>query len=65
MVVLAAFGTQPCVEEVRAEIAVSAGGVGEQVPDDDEDGAGDRDQGAELADAFGQAAVAGVRGSAR
>ena len=36
----------------------AGGGVGEQVPDDDQDGAGDRDQGFELAAAFDEAPVA-------
>ena len=34
------------------------GRVGQQVPDDDEEGAGDRDQGFEFAAAFDQAPVA-------
>src|SRR6266568_1559319 len=38
-----------------AEVVVAGGGVGEQVPDDDQDGAGDRDEGLELAAAPGQA----------
>ena len=41
-----------------AEVVVAGGGVGEQVPDDDQDGAGDRDEGLELAAAPGQAPVA-------
>ena len=36
----------------------SGGGVGEQIPDDDQDGAGDRDQGFEFAAAFDDAPVA-------
>ena len=36
----------------------SGGGVGEQLPDDDQDGAGDRDQGFEFAAAFDDAPVA-------
>jgi hypothetical protein len=35
-----------------AEIAEAGGGVCEQVPDDDQDGAGDSDEGLELAPAF-------------
>ena len=38
----------------------AAGGVGEQLPGDDEDGPGDRDERFELADASGQATVAGT-----
>ena len=46
-----------------AEVVVAGGGVGEQVPDDDQDGAGDGDQGAELAAAAGDAPVQdGLRG---
>src|SRR5215469_7565576 len=41
-----------------AEVVVAGGGVIEQVPDDDQDGAGDRDQGLELAPALDQAPVA-------
>jgi hypothetical protein len=41
-----------------AEVAEADGGVGQQVPDDDEDGAGYRDEGFEFAAAFDQAAVA-------
>src|SRR5215218_2623645 len=43
---------------VGAQIVEAGGGVGEQVPDDHQDGAGDGDQGLELADAPDQAAVA-------
>src|SRR6266511_282507 len=43
---------------VGAEVVEAGGGVGEQVPDDHQDRAGDGDQGFELADAPGQAAVA-------
>jgi hypothetical protein len=57
---LAPFGTDPVVEELGAKIAVAAGGVGEQVPDDDEDGAGDGDEGLELSHASGEAAVSGA-----
>src|SRR6266516_5629857 len=41
-----------------AQVVEAGGGVSEQMPDDHQDGAGDRDQGFELADAFDQAAVA-------
>ena len=44
--------------EVGAEVVVAGGGVGEEVPDDDEDRAGDRDEGFELAAAFDESAVA-------
>src|SRR6266540_3152285 len=37
---------------------VNSGGVGEQVPDDDQDGSGNRDEGFELASAFDDAPVA-------
>ena len=43
---------------VGAEVVEAGGGVGEQVPDDHQDRAGDGDQGLELADAPDQAAVA-------
>src|SRR5512133_3841892 len=43
---------------VGAEVVEAGGGVGEQVPDDDQDGAGDGDQGLELADAFHETPVA-------
>src|SRR5215213_831355 len=43
---------------VGAQVVEAGGGVGEQVPDDHQDGAGDGDQRLELADAFDEAAVA-------
>jgi hypothetical protein len=43
--------------EVRAEVAVAGGGVGQQVPGDDHDGAGDGDLGDGLAAAAGDAPV--------
>src|SRR6266571_2959100 len=43
---------------VGAEVVEPGGGVGEQVPDDDEDGAGDGDEGFEFAAAFDQTPVA-------
>ena len=44
--------------EVGAEVVVAGGGVGEEVPDDDEDRAGDGDERFEFAAAFDEAAVA-------
>src|SRR5512142_1812860 len=41
-----------------AEVVVAGGGVGEQVPDDDHDGAGDGNQGLELAAALDDPPVA-------
>jgi hypothetical protein len=41
-----------------AEVVVADAAVGEQVPDDHQDGAGDGDHGLELAAAAGQAPVA-------
>src|ERR1700741_1774359 len=43
---------------IGAEVVEAGGGVGEQVPDDDQEGARDRDQGLELAAAFDDAPVA-------
>jgi hypothetical protein len=43
---------------VRAEILVTGPGVGEQVPDDDQDRSGDSDQRFELAAAFDDPPVA-------
>ena len=43
---------------VRSEVVEAGGGIGQQVPDDGEDGAGDRDEGLELASAFDDAPVA-------
>src|SRR5512132_4286353 len=43
---------------VGAEVVETGGGIGQQVPDDHQDGAGHRDQGSALADAPDQAAVA-------
>ena len=40
-----------------AQLVEAGGGVGEQVPDDDQDGAGDGDQGPELAAAPGDPPV--------
>jgi len=46
--------------EVRAEVGVAGVGVGEQVPDDDQDGAADGDVGFPGAAAAGDAPVAGA-----
>ena len=54
----AAFGVDLAGVVVRAEVVVAGGGVGEQVPDGGEDGAGDRDEGFELPPSFDQAPVA-------
>jgi len=43
---------------VGTEILEAFGGIGEQVPDDGEDGTGDGDEGLELAAAFDDAAAA-------
>ena len=45
---------------VGAEFVEAFGGVGEQVPDDDEDGSGDGDEGLELAATLDDASVAFV-----
>ena len=45
---------------VGAEVAVAGGGVVHEVPDRDQDGAGDGDQGLEVTSAFDDAAVAGA-----
>jgi hypothetical protein len=47
---------------VGAQVMEASGGVGQQVPDDHQDGAGDGDQGLALADAPDQAAVALAQG---
>jgi hypothetical protein len=44
--------------EVWAQVVESGGGVGQEVPDDDEDGSGDGDEGFEFAAAFDQSSVA-------
>lgn len=43
---------------VGAEVVEAGGGVGQQVPDDDQDGTGDGDEGLEFAAAFDQPPVA-------
>jgi hypothetical protein len=58
VVALAALGVDPGVVEARAEVLVVDGGVGQQVPDDDQDGAADRDDGPLGAAASGDAPVA-------
>ena len=52
-----AVGVDAAGVEVRAQVTKPGGGVGQQVPDDDQDGAGDGDQGFEFASAFDQAPV--------
>ena len=47
---------------VGAEVVEAGGGIGQQVPDDHQDGAGHGDQGLALADAPDQAAVALAQG---
>ena len=58
VVAFAAFGPDSVVVELRVEVVVSAGGVGEQVPDDDQNGPSDCDLGFLLADASDVAPVA-------
>ena len=58
VVAVLAFGVDAAGVVVGAEVAEAGGGVGEQVPDDDQDGAGDRDEGLEFAAAFDDAPVA-------
>ena len=53
-----AFGVDPGGVVVDAEVVEPGGGVVEQVPDDDQDRAGDCDEGLEFAAAFDDAAVA-------
>ncbi len=52
------FGVDAVGVVVGSEIAESSRWVGEQVPDDGQDGAGDRDEGFEFAAAFDDAPVA-------
>src|SRR6267142_5775577 len=54
----AAFDVDAAGVVVGSEIMEPGEGVSEQVPDGDQEGAGDRDQGLELAAAFDDAAVA-------
>src|SRR5215208_2129723 len=58
VVALGALGVDPGVVGAGAQIVEAGGGVGQQVPDDDQDGAADRDDGLLGAAAFGQAPVA-------
>ena len=53
-----AFGVDAVGVVVGSEIAESSRWVGEQVPDDGQDGAGDRDERFEFAAAFDDAPVA-------
>src|SRR5262245_35495464 len=53
-----AFVVPPADEEVSAEIAEPRAWIREQVPDDDQDGAGDGDQCLELAYPLGETSVA-------
>ena len=53
-----AGGVGPSLVVLGPEVGVAGGGVVDQVPDDDQDGAGDGDQGLEMALAFDQAPVA-------
>src|SRR3954447_3382892 len=55
---LAAFGAEPVGVEVRAEVVEVGVGVGEQVPDDGQDRATDRDQGLLGPAAAGQPSIA-------
>jgi hypothetical protein len=52
-----AVGMDAADVEVRAEVVEADGGIGQWVPDDDQDGSGDRDQCFEFAAAFDQAPV--------
>jgi hypothetical protein len=58
VVALATLGVDAGLVEVGAEIAEADGGVGQPVPDDDQDGAADRDDGPLGAATAGQAPVA-------
>jgi hypothetical protein len=51
-------GVGACLVVAGAEVGVPGGGVGQQVPDDDQDGAGDGDLGFGLAAAAGDPPVA-------
>jgi hypothetical protein len=53
-----ALGVDAAGVVAGAEVVVAGSGVGQQVPDDDQDGAGDGDQGLELAAALDDPAVA-------
>jgi hypothetical protein len=58
VVALARLSVDPGVAEARAEVLVAGGGVGRQLPDDDQDGAADRYDGPFGAAASGDAPVA-------
>ena len=58
VVAQSAFDSDAVGVVVGAEVTEAGGRVGQQVPDDDQDGAGDRDQGFEFAAAFDDAPVA-------
>src|SRR5690242_11487833 len=51
-------GVDPAVVEVGAEVLETGAGVGQQIPDDHENGAGDGDQGLAFAAPFDHPAVA-------
>jgi len=58
VVALAAFGVDPGVVEVAAQVGEAGGGVGEQVPDDHKQGPADGDEGFLAAAAAGDPPVA-------
>src|SRR3954451_9896272 len=53
-----AFGVDPLVVEVGSEVVVAGLGIGQQMPDDDQDGAADGDDGLLRAAAASDAPVA-------
>ena len=53
-----AGGVDALVVVVRGEVVVAGGRVGEQVPDDHQDGAGNGDEGLALASVFDYAPIA-------
>jgi hypothetical protein len=57
VVTFLAFRAGAVVVEVRTQVVEVGLGIGEQVPDDDQDGAADRDDGSLLAAAFGDPPV--------
>ncbi|WP_427006162.1 hypothetical protein [Pseudarthrobacter sp. H2] len=57
VIALLPIGVDAGVVEIGAEVDVAGCGIDEQVPDDDQDGSGDSDQGLEPAQPFDQAAV--------
>ncbi len=58
VVALAAFSVDAGVVEAGSQVVEADLGLGQQVPDDDQDGAADRDDGLLGATAAGQAPVA-------